>query len=230
MEFLSISQVQSMINDDPSCFVEQEEENKMPALSAPTRFEELEEEPEEPEEELEEPEEPEETTKDPMKYIDHMFMVCGFVRLVENEKYTKNNISRMYSNSNGLCVSLKCGIAYKSSFLYENKIEYMYPSASELMEYIKSTDENNIGDTHYYELVDPSKIMPYTFEIIIFKQDHKPMSENSLKAFEETFLNCTNTSVSSSGYSIIITYAPVCQDDKLRVSVESFVKFLSPSW
>ena len=176
-------------------------------------------------------EEHEETTKDPMKYIDHMFMVCGFIRVIENEKYTKNNISRMYSTRNGLCVSLKCGIAYKSSFLYENKIEYMYPSASELMEYIKGNDENKIGDTHYYELIDPSKIMPYTFEIIVFKQDHTAMSENTLKAFEETFLNYTNTSVSSSGYSIIITYAPVCQDDKqLRVSVESFIKFLSPSW
>ena len=215
MEFLSISQVQTIINEDPSCFVDEEEEkvlddNEMPSLI------------------VQEEEKEEVTTTDPLKYIDHMFMVCGFFRMIEKETITKNNVTRMYSSRTGLCVSLKCGIAYKCSFLYDNKIEYIYPSTCELIDYIKHNDN---GNNNYYELISPSKIIPHTFEIIVFKQDYKPLSDFTLNAFKESFLNYTNISVSKSGATIIITYAPVCQnDEKQRLSVETFVKFLSPSY
>lgn len=218
MDFLSISQVQALVNNSPSCYVadededeggqRQEQEQKMPDLVHTD----------------------ENVTKDPMEYIDHMFMVSGFVRLSEKSSITNNAISRMYSSRTGLCVSLKCGIAYKCCFLYDDKISYLYPATHDLLDYVSSSDEN-IGFAETYKLVEPSKIFPESFEIVIFKQDSKPLSEHTLDLFERTFLNCKNTSISASGSTIIITYAPVCcMDDKNVVSVESFIKFLNPSW
>ena len=117
MEFLSISQVQAL-----GCYIEEDQEDQEQLPELPELPELIEE-----QEEQEEPNEGsgEEVTKDPMEYIDHMFMVSGFVRLSEKESITKNAISRMYSSRTGLCVSLKCGIAYKCCFLYDNKINYI---------------------------------------------------------------------------------------------------------
>ena len=213
MEFLSISKVQCMIHDNASCYVEEEEEEDMPTL------------------EQKEEEDVEQVTRDPMEYIDHMFMVCGFVRLFEEDNYTKHNVSRMYSSPTGLCVSIKCGLSYKCSFLYDDKITYIYPATNELLDYV-SQGEDIIGLNESYKLIEKSKILPETFEIIVFKKDTKPLSEHTIKAFEDTFLNHKNISVSASGCTIIITYAPVCADenDKRKVSVEDFIKLLSHSW
>ena len=216
MEFLSISQVQAL-----GCYIEEDQQDQKDQQDQqdqeqlPVLIEEQE-------------EEEEQVTKDPMEYIDHMFMVSGFVRLSEKESITKNAISRMYSSRTGLCVSLKCGIAYKCCFLYNNKISYIYPATNELLDYVSMGDED-IGFAESYKLIDPSKIFPESFEIVIFKQDTKPLSEHTINVFETTFLNCKNTSVSASRSTIIITYAPVCSEENV-VSVESFVKFLSPSW
>lgn len=212
MEFLSISKVQCMIHDNASCYVEEEEEKE----DMPT---------------LEQEQEVEKVTRDPMEYIDHMFMVCGFVRLFEEDNYTKNNVSRMYSSPTGLCVSIKCGLSYKCSFLYDDKINYIYPAANDLLDYV-SQGHDIIGLNESYKLIEKSKMLPETFEIIVFKKDTKPLSEHTIQSFEETFLNHNNISVSASGCTIIITYAPVCADenDKRKVSVEDFIKFLSPSW
>ena len=221
MEFLSISEVQAL-----GCYIEQEQE-EIPDLIAGA----------EAGAEAEAgagaaagagTEAEEQLTKDPMEYIDHMFMVSGFVRLSEQESITKNAVSRMYSSRTGLCVSLKCGIAYKSCFLYDDKINYIYPATRDLLDYVSNGDEH-IGFAETYKLIETSKIFPESFEIVVFKQDSKPLSEHTLNVFETTFLNCKNTSVSASGSTIIITYAPVCSDENV-VSVESFVKFLSPSW
>ena len=157
-----------------------------------------------------------------------MFMVSGFVRLSEQESITKNTVSRMYSSRTGLLVSLKCGIAYKCCFLYDNKINYIYPVTNELLDYVSMGDED-IGFSDTYKLIEPSKIFPESFEIVVFKQDTKPLSEHTINVFETTFLNCNNTSVSSSGSTIIITYSPVCSDENV-VSVEKFIKFLNPSY
>lgn len=221
MEFLSISQVQAIVNDSPYCYVEDEEEQKMPGLMEAEREEGL-------ETERETEQEQEQVTKDPMEYIDHMFMVCGFVRLSEKSSITDNCISRMYSSRTGLCVSLKCGVAYKCSFLYDDKINYIYPATQDLMDYVSSS-EDEIGFADTFKLIEPSKIFPETFEIVVFKQDTKPLSEHTIDLFEKKFLNCTNTSVSASGSTIIITYTPICCSEK-TVSVESFVKFLNPSY
>ena len=226
MEFLSISQVQAIVNDSPYCYVEdeeQEQEQKMPGL-----MEEGWEAEREAEREAGPEQEQEQVTKDPMEYIDHMFMVCGFVRLSEKPSITDNCISRMYSSRTGLCVSLKCGVAYKCSFLYDDKINYIYPATQDLMDYVSRYDDE-IGFADTFKLIEPSKIFPETFEIVVFKQDTKPLSEHTIDLFEKKFLNCTNTSVSASGSTIIITYAPICCIDK-TVSVESFVKFLNPSY
>ncbi len=212
MEFLSISQVQTL-----GCYVEEQEE--MPELIEEAEAGVGEKAGEEANEQL---------TKDPMEYIDHMFMVSGFVRLSEQESITKNAVSRMYSSRTGLCVSLKCGIAYKCCFLYDNKINYIYPATNELLEYVSMGDED-IGFADTYKLIEPSKIFPESFEIVVFKQDTKPLSKHTLNVFETTFLNYKNISVSASGSTIIITYAPVCSGENI-VSVESFVKFLNPSY
>ena len=212
MEFLSISQVQAL-----GCYIEEQEQQEIPDLideagaGAETGAG-----------------EEEKVTKDPMEYIDHMFMVSGFVRLSEQESITKNAVSRLYSSRTGLCVSLKCGIAYKCCFLYDNKINYIYPATNELLDYVSMGDED-IGFADTYKLIESSKIFPESFEIVVFKQDTKPLSEHTLNVFETTFLNCKNISVSASGSTIIITYSPVCSGENV-VSVESFVKFLNPSY
>ena len=218
MEFLSISQVQTL-----GCYVEEQEE--MPELIEEAEAEAKAGVGEEAEAGAEANEQ---LTKDPMEYIDHMFMVSGFVRLSEQESITKNAVSRMYSSRTGLCVSLKCGIAYKCCFLYDNKINYIYPATNELLDYVSMGDED-IGFADTYKLIEPSKIFPESFEIVVFKQDTKPLSEHTLNVFETTFLNYKNISVSASGSTIIITYAPVSSEEKV-VSVESFVKFLNPSY
>ena len=220
MEFLSISQVQAIVNHSPSCYVEDE---IVPEVESSTIDETK-------DQEIPDLVEADEitTTKNPMEYIDHMFMVCGFVRLSENQSITNNSISRMYSSRTGLCVSLKCGIAYKCCFLYDNKVNYTYPATQELLDYVSSFEED-IGFVDTFKLIEPSKIFPESFEIVVFKQDSKPLSEHTLNLFEKKFLNCKNTSVSASGSTIIITYAPVCIEENL-VSIESFVKFLNPSW
>ena len=216
MEFLSISQVQAL-----GCYIEEQEQEQeqeqeeIPDLIAEAGAE-------------AEAEAGEQLTKDPMEYIDHMFMVSGFVRLSEQGSILDNAISRMYSSRTGLCVSLKCGIAYKCCFLYDNKINYIYPATNELLDYVSMGDED-VGFAESYKLIEPSKILPESFEIVVFKQDTKPLSEHTLNVFETTFLNCKNTSVSASGSTIIITYSPICSEENV-VSVESFVKFLSPSW
>ena len=214
MEFLSISQLQDLVNRNPECYVDEDEEDK------------------EYKEEKEDEEMPplleEITTKDPMEYIDHMFMVCGFMKLFEKDTITKNNVSRLYCSPSGLCVSLKCGLSYKCSFLYDNKISYIYPATMELLDYV-SQDDDGIGFNDSYKLVDTEKILPETFEIIVFKQNSIPLHEHTVELFKETFLSCTNTSVSPSCSTIMMTYAPVCSTPN-KISVESFIKFLSPSW
>src|SRR5210317_314616 len=137
MEFLSISQVQTL-----GCYVEEQEEMQELIEEAEAEAE---------------AEANEQLTKDPMEYIDHMFMVSGFVRLSEKESITKNAVSRMYSSRTGLCVSLKCGIAYKCCFLYDNKINYIYPATNELLDYVSIGDED-VGFADTYKLIEPSKI------------------------------------------------------------------------
>lgn len=221
MEFLSISQVQAL-----GCYTEEQEE--MPELIEEAEAEDEAEAGAGEAEDEAKAEANEQLTKDPMEYIDHMFMVSGFVRLSEKESITKNAVSRMYSSRTGLCVSLKCGIAYKCCFLYDNKINYIYPATNELLEYVSMSDED-IGFADTYKLIDPSKIFPESFEIVVFKQDTKPLSKHTLNVFETTFLNYKNISVSASGSTIIITYAPVSSEENV-ISVESFVKFLNPSY
>ena len=213
MEFLSISEVQAL-----GCYIEQEQEQEQEQEEIPDLITGV----------GAEAEAEEQLTKDPMEYIDHMFMVSGFVRLSEQESITKNAVSRMYSSRTGLCVSLKCGIAYKCCFLYDDKINYIYPATNELLDYVSMGDED-VGFAESYKLIEPSKILPESFEIVVFKQDTKPLSEHTINVFETTFLNCKNTSVSASGSTIIITYAPVCCSENV-ISIENFIKFLNPSW
>lgn len=224
MEFLSISQVQDLINDKPECFVEEVESEAEATETEEGEAMEAEEEEEMPSligQEVQ-------TTADPMTYIDHMFMVCGFLRLVEKSTITQNNISRLYCSPSGLCVSLKCGMSYKCSFLYDNKINYIYPATIELLDYV-SQDDDDIGFNESYKLINPQKILPETFEIIVFKENSKPLHEHTVKMFEEKFLNCTNSSVSASKSTIIMTYVPVCSTPR-KIAVEDFIKFLTPSW
>ena len=171
----------------------------------------------------------EETTQDIMLYIDSLFMHSGFMSMEENIELKENIITRLYASSSGLYISIKCGLPYKCSFVYDKTINYMYPNVMELTEYV--SDHNNLETNllESYKYIEKDKIQPETFEVVIYRERFPNVGNTFLQIFNEKFEKCTNYSVSKNNVAIIITYAPLRKETN-RLSIESLIKFFNPSW
>jgi len=153
----------------------------------------------------------------PLKYIDHMFMVSGFKLLPENNDIKENNVTRMYCSSSDLVVSFKCGLSYKCSFLYDDKINYVYPNVQELLDYV--TNGEDVGLEKSHKMINSLKIFPETFEILIFKKNF-----DFFILFEKKYKN-----VHITDHLITITYASICKDNSSNISVEELLEIFNPS-
>ena len=160
--------------------------------------------------------------KNMMEYIDYIFNISGFMRLNEENELKDNILSRLYTTASGLCVSIKCGLPYKCSFVYDEKVKYVYPNVTEIINYV--SDNTNVVKA--YSKVNNEKIIPESFEIIIYRENLNEIGNVFTSMFQEKFEKCKNYSVLSK--TIIITYAPLMEEENV-LSVESLVKFFNPS-
>ena len=134
----------------------------------------------------------EETTQDIMLYIDSLFMHSGFMSMEENIELKENIITRLYASSSGLYISIKCGLPYKSSFVYDKTITYVYPNVMELTDYV--SDHNNLETNllESYKYIEKSKIQPETFEVVIYREKFPDVGNIFLQIFNEKFEKCTH--------------------------------------
>jgi hypothetical protein len=194
MEFINIEQAQKIM---------QNEDDNMPGLTS-------------------EDNENSNEMKNMMEYIDYVFNISGFMRLNEENELKNNIISRLYTSANGLCISIKCGLPYKCSFIYDEKIKYFYPNVTEVINYVSVS--GNIVES--YSKVQNTKITPTSFEIIIYRENLNNIGNVFTSMFQEKFEKCKNFSIMEK--TIIITYAPLLHENSV-LSVESLVKFFNPS-
>lgn len=194
MEFISIEQVQKIM---------QNEDEDMPSLTSENNEKSTE-------------------IKNMMEYIDYVFNISGFMRLNEENELKNNIISRLYTSASGLCISIKCGLLYKCSFIYDEKIKYVYPNLTEVINYV--SDDGNIVES--YSKVQNTKITPLSFEIIIYRENLNNIGNVFTSMFQEKFEKCKNFSIMEK--TILITYVPLLHENGV-LSVESLVKFFNPS-
>lgn len=168
-------------------------------------------------------------TQDIMLYIDSLFMHSGFMCMEENIEMKENIITRLYASSSGLYISIKCGMPYKCSFVYDKTINYVYPNVMELSEYVSDHNNLEINLLQSYKLIENSKIQPENFEVVIYREKFPDVGKTFLQLFNEKFEKCTNYSVTKNNIAIVITYAPLRKEPN-RLSIESLVKFFNPSW
>jgi hypothetical protein len=180
-------------------------------------------------EETQDVQEETEDTEDTMLYIDSLFMCSGFMRMQEDDKMKETIISRLYASNSGLYISIKCGLPYRCTFVYDKTINYVYPNVIEINEYV--SDHNNLETNllQSYKFIEKNKIQPETFEVVIYREKFPDVGKSFLQLFTEKFEKCINYSVTENNIAIIITFAPL-KKENTRLSIESLVKFFNPSW
>ena len=212
MNTISIKTLQSLIDNDPEKYKDCVENEMIPCLESC------------------EPCEPcEPCTYDMMEYIDSLFLCSGFIKLQEKECITSCNIARLYVNKDGLCVSIKCGIAYKSSFLYDEKVYYMYPNLPEIVEYISKTEDTNVSIINVHKFLNLEKILPETFDIIIYNADSKNLSKKFIDFFKKYFDNSKSVSLIGEDLVICMSYVTLRKEHGI-CSIERLAKLFSPDW